>query len=100
MKLVFKGITNDKDVWINYISFRLSSGEIIVIDRTITHYAIENGHLDMYWRGCHTCKPGKKNDYTLKPQDFKGAEIVDISVRTDAPERYFVKITEWKAEDS
>ena len=100
MKLTFKGTTNDSDVWVNDISFQLASGEVIAINRTITKYVIENGCLSMIWYGCHIRKPGKKSDYTIKAKDLNGAELIEINSRDDAPDRYFIKITEWKAEDS
>lgn len=99
MKLTFEGVTNNSDIWINDISFRLVSGEVITVNRTITKYVIENGYLSMIWYGCYIRKPGKKSDYTIKAKDLNGAELIEISSRDDAPDRYFAKITLWKAED-
>ena len=99
MTLIFRGETNDQDVWIDNIIFRLSNGDTAIISRTITTYVVEDGKLKMKWWGCHLVRPGKKNDYSLGAKDLNGAEIVAVNCLADAPNRYFVKITEWKAEN-
>lgn len=103
MTITFKGVTNDKDVWIDDISFQTPSGECIVIDRTITQYIIEDRQLTMTWRGCYVLKLVKDrwaHDYTIKASDLKGAIPCNINILLDAPHGYFIKITEWKVEDS
>lgn len=99
MKLTFKGITNDKDVWIKDISFQLASGETVVVNRTITKYEVDDRYFSMVWQGCHIRHPGKKSDYTIKAKDFTNATLLEVNPRDDAPDRYFAKITLWKAED-
>lgn len=99
MKLIFKGITNDKDIWIKNASFQLASGEIAVIDRTITKYEVDDGHFSMVWQGCHICNSGKKSNYGISSKDFNGATFIEVTPRDDAPDGYSAKITLWKAED-
>jgi len=97
MKLVFKGKTNDKDVWIKHIQFSLSNGSLVIVNRNVTRYVIDSdGSFSMTWQGCYISN-GKKSDYSIKPADFKDAEIVSLTTTDYAPVKYDIRFTEWKA---
>ena len=100
MKLIFKGRNKGYDVWVKSMIFHLVDGRYVKLNRTITEYTVEDGILDMTWKGCYIQTEDKqKNDHTINPAMFKDANIVDISLRDDAPEGYELLITEWRAEN-
>ena len=100
MKLIFKGKNKGYDVWVKSMIFHLADGPYIKVNRTITEYTVDDGVLNMTWTGCYVEREDKrKSDYSINPAMFKGAEIVDISLRDDAPEGYELLITEWRAEN-
>ena len=100
MHLIFKGRNSDRDVWVKSITFRFPDGRYAIMERTITNYTVNDEALVMIWRGCYIHRDDKRgNDFNLKASDFKGAEIVDISLNPEAPDGYEMIVSEWRACD-
>lgn len=100
MKIIFKGKNKGYDVWVKSMIFHLVDGRYVKLNRTITEYTVDDGVLNMTWKGCYIQNDEKKkNDHSINPAMFKDANIVDISLRDDAPEGYELLITEWRAEN-
>ncbi len=53
MNIQFKCKTNKDYVAINSLNVRLESGLTIIIDRKRTDYELNDGKLDMTWKGCY-----------------------------------------------
>lgn len=103
MRIEFVGTTNKDYVMINIAKFKLKSGSVITIDRDTTEYTIENGKLDMLWRGCYMWAIDNWNifddeTYITDADEFAklvdGAEL-ELELEDDADEDYEVKIERW-----
>lgn len=83
---------------INTITFLLSDGREVIIDRDTTEYTVENNNLSMLWRGCYIWDGGNKNylDSESEINLFFNAKIIDIDIEEDAPENYNVTIYKWE----
>lgn len=53
MNIQFKCKTNKDYVAVNSLNVRLESGLTIIIDRKRTDYELNDGKLDMTWKGCY-----------------------------------------------
>lgn len=95
MRIEFICETNKDYVMINTIDFRLSTREIITVDRDTTEYSIKDGRLDMTWRGCYVWD-GEHAYYPFGDDDLlKGAEVVSVDLEDDADEDYYVTVLDW-----
>ena len=99
MKIEFNGeynnkIVEDEGVRLNTITIKRTDGKKVVLDRDETNYTIENGVVDIVFRGIYewdddAIYPDNMADLHLYDQ----AEIIDYCIEDDVPEGYDLRIT-------
>lgn len=100
MRIEFKGTTNKDYMMVNTAKFRLKTGSVITIDRDETEFTIEDGKIDMVWRGVYL---RAVDDFNIVDSDayIKDAEefaklVIDgkleLELEDDADEDYWVNI--------
>ena len=93
MRICFIGTTNKNYVMVNTLILKNNNDEskpVIVIDRDLTEYTIEDGIIKMEWRGCYVWD-GENPNYNINDLDLNDYEA-DIELEDDAPEDYELKI--------
>ena len=94
MRICFKGTTNKNYVMINTLILKNKKDEskpVIVIDRDLTEYTIEDdGTIKMEWRGCYIWD-GENPNYNINDLDLNDYEAT-IEAEDDAPEDYELEI--------
>ena len=106
MKVEFNGtykneIVEKEPLYLNTITIKRNDGKTVIIDRDETNYSIENGHIDILFRGVYEWKDDKiypNNNDTEKL--YNGALVVGFDIEDDAPEDYDLiienqKISAW-----
>ena len=92
MRICVKGTTNKNYVMINTLILKNKKDEskVIVIDRDLTEYTIEDGIIKMEWRGCYVWD-GENPNYNINDLDLNDYEAT-IEAEDDAPEDYELEI--------
>ena len=102
MKVEFNGtykneIVGKEPLYLNTITIKRNDGKIVVIDRDETNYSIENGSIDILFRGVYEWKDDKiypnNND---AEKLYNGALVVGFDIEDDAPEDYDLVIENQK----
>ena len=100
MRIEFKGTTNKDYVMVNTAKFRLKNGSVITIDRDETEYTVEDGKIDMLWRGCYLWAIDDFNitgddAYITDAKEFMALvndAKLELELEDDADEDYWVHI--------
>ena len=102
MKVEFNGtykneIVGKEPLYLNTITIKRNDGKIVVIDRDETNYSIENGHIDILFRGVYEWKDDKiyPNNNDVEKL-YNGALVVGFDIEDDAPEDYDLVIENQK----
>ena len=93
MRICFNGTTNKNYVMVNTLILKNNKDEskpVIVIDRDLTEYTIEDGTIKMEWRGCYEWD-GENTNYNIDYLDLDDYEA-DIELEDDTPENYELEI--------
>lgn len=102
MKIEFTGtyknkIVEKESLYLNTISIKRNDGKIVTIDRNETDYTIENGIVDILFRGiyewdCETAIYPNNKDIDL----YNNALIIGYEIEDDAPSGYDLIIEKQK----
>ena len=102
MKIEFTGtyknkIVEKESLYLNTISIKRNDGKTVIIDRNETDYTIENGIVDILFRGiyewdCETAIYPNNKDTDL----YNNALIVGYEIEDDAPSGYDLIIEKQK----
>lgn len=91
---------NCKGIWLNTITVQLADKSIVTLDRDTTEYSINGHNADIEFSGVYAlstvCLWDSEEigamDYSLKPEDFVRAKLLDWEVDDDADENYKLKL--------
>ena len=105
MKIEFTGTYKNKIVekeplYLNTITIKRNDGKIVIIDRNETNYTIENGIIDILFRGIYECENDEIYPNNESVELYDNALIVGYEIEDDAPSGYDLiigkqKISAW-----
>ena len=97
MKIAFDCVNTDDQIWVNNVTFELSDGREVIVDRGTTEWWTDNeGVCHMTWSDCYIWN-GEDENYDIYSDDFRDAKLIDVDVEDDAPVGYEFGVQAWEA---
>lgn len=100
-RIQFSLKSNSNELFVNTITLRLQTGQIICVDRHYTDYTVDpvdNTVIRMTWREVHEWT-GTRELPLPSPLELEMCELVEFEIEDDAPEDYICEVVGYEIFD-